>query len=281
MASTAAKAAIPEDSKVISLTEKEQLPAMLNKAARMLGFDRDDWETLQKIHFEKLQDFIKKRKSKASLYIIAEAAHDGAMSDDKEDYSCNSHPSFITDTAMSLEKLPETSMMNKAGIEHKEALAFVKDLQQKHNMQVDSHSDSQNESDSHASIISGDNRAHEDFFPAAFSTQPTVIGPLEFDFKKHVYDTLRLQCRLQENNKRPTAAHPKAHTFKSCEQLNACIGCWKQDYSCFLNATRDTADEQSVDEERKSLNKWEIFLKSGKPTEKMCKPLAFKQRRWK
>eukprot|EP00795_Rhopilema_esculentum_P007976 gene7976-13880_t len=59
MASTAAKAAIPEDSKVISLTEKEQLPAMLNKAARMLGFDRDDWETLQKIHFEKLQDFIK------------------------------------------------------------------------------------------------------------------------------------------------------------------------------------------------------------------------------
>eukprot|EP00795_Rhopilema_esculentum_P011111 gene11111-19982_t len=50
---------------------------------------------------------------------------------------------------------------------------------------------------------------------------------------------------------------------------NASIQCWKQDYSCFLDATRDTADEQSVDEARKSLNKCEIFLKSGKPTDQM------------
>ena len=62
-ASTAAKAAIPEDSKaskVISLTEEEQLLAMLNKAARMLGIDRDDWETLQKLHFEKAASFLSK-----------------------------------------------------------------------------------------------------------------------------------------------------------------------------------------------------------------------------
>ena len=62
-ASTAAKAAIPEDSKaskLISLSEEEQLLAMLNKAARMLGIDRDDLETLQKLHYEKAANFLSK-----------------------------------------------------------------------------------------------------------------------------------------------------------------------------------------------------------------------------
>jgi len=99
------------------------------------------------------------------------------------------------------------------------------------------------------------------FFPAALAMKEGT----GFDFANQAFDSLRFPCKLLPNNDRVSAAGSRPQTFGGKQLLSETIKRWKQDYSCFLDTMPNKATSQSVDTARKSLNKWEIFLQSGRP----------------